>query len=104
MFSLFYSSSEVWFVSCECVALQVKDQKSCSSSWAFSATGALEAMLFKNKHYVSKLSEQQLLDCSEDYGNRGCYGGLAMNAFRYIQGVGGSCLDSGYPYLAYVSC
>ena len=26
-----------------------------------------------------------------------------MNAFRYVQGVGGSCLDNEYPYLAYVS-
>ena len=83
--------------------LQVKNQGSCSSSWAFSATGALEAMMYKKKRSVCKLSEQQLLDCSEDYGNRGCYGGLAMNAFRYIKGVGGSCLDCDYPYLAYVS-
>ena len=82
---------------------QVKNQSSCSSSWAFSATGALEGMLYKNKHYVQTLSEQQLLDCSEDYGNRGCYGGLAMNAFRYVQGVGGICLETDYPYLAYVS-
>lgn len=49
------------------------------------------------------LSEQQLLDCSEDYGNRGCYGGLAINAFLYVQGAGGICKESGYPYLGYVS-
>jgi cathepsin L len=59
-------------------------------------------MMYKKKRSVCKLSEQQLLDCSEDYGNRGCYGGLAMNAFRYIKGVGGSCLDCDYPYLAYM--
>lgn len=60
-------------------------------------------MLYKKERYITTLSEQQLLDCSEDYGNRGCYGGLAMNAFRYVQGVGGICQETDYPYLAYVS-
>ena len=26
-----------------------------------------------------------------------------MNAFRYVQGVGGMCQETDYPYLAYVS-
>ena len=49
------------------------------------------------------LSEQQLLDCAEDYGNRGCFGGLAINAFRYVQSAGGICKELDYPYLGYVS-
>ena len=73
------------------------------SSWAFSATGALEGQYYKKRRYLTTLSEQQLLDCSEDYGNRGCDGGLASKAFLYVQSAGGICKESTYPYLGYVS-
>lgn len=81
---------------------KVKDQETCGASWAFSATGALEGQLYKITRKLKSLSEQQLLDCTVKYGNTGCSGGLATNAYRYLQGSGGICQESSYPYLGYV--
>ena len=82
---------------------QIKNQGSCKSSWAFSATGALEGQLYKASRQLLSLSEQQLLDCSEAFGNNGCYGGVTSNAFTYVTKCGGVCRESSYPYLGYVS-
>lgn len=83
--------------------VQIKDQGSCGSSWAFSASGALEGQLYKSSRQQISLSEQQLLDCSIKYGNKGCSGGVATNAFMYVARCGGICRESAYPYLGYVS-
>ncbi len=42
---------------------QVKDQASCGSCWAFSATGNLESSLYISEKKSLLLSEQQLVDC-----------------------------------------
>ncbi|XP_007239312.3 procathepsin L [Astyanax mexicanus] len=73
----------------------VKNQRSCGSCWAFSATGALEGQMYRKTRQLIPLSEQQLIDCSGRYGNHGCKGGLAIRAFRYAMHRG---LEAGYNY------
>lgn len=77
----------------------VKNQASCGSCWAFSATGVLESTLLVQKKQGSSLSEQQLVDCSRPQGNQGCNGGWPSNALKYIQ-ANGIASESQYPYVA----
>nr|AAH60424.1 MGC68723 protein [Xenopus laevis] len=76
----------------------VKDQGSCMSSWAFSSIGAMECQnMRKRTGKLESLSVQNLLDCSQNYGNNGCKGGWAVSSFRYIIDNGIE-LESIYPY------
>lgn len=44
------------------------------------------------------LSEQQLIDCSGNFGNTGCSGGWAVNAFNYMSKYPIN-MESNYPYV-----
>jgi len=79
----------------------IKDQGQCGSCWAFSAIESLESAnaIHGESRELYNLSEQQLVDCSGEYGNDGCGGGLMVNAFKYIVN-NGICLNKTYPYVA----
>lgn len=77
----------------------VKDQGQCGSCWAFSTTGALEALSKIAHGTLKSFSEQQLMDCSASYGNFGCEGGLMINGFHYVKDKG-IVTEAEYPYKA----
>jgi len=65
------------------VVSKVKNQGHCGSCWTFSTTGAVEAhvAIQTGKHLL--FSEQQLIECAQDFDNHGCNGGLPSQAFEY---------------------
>jgi C1A family cysteine protease len=82
------------------VMTPVKDQGSCGSCWAFSATETLEAVWKLEKNQLNTLSEQELVDCSRSYGNHGCSGGWMYWAYDYVKAKQGLDTESVYPYHA----
>jgi hypothetical protein len=49
------------------------------------------------KHKHIDLSEQQLIDCSGNYGNKGCNGGWMASVYNYIKDYGVT-YERAYPY------
>ncbi|KAI1713257.1 papain family cysteine protease domain-containing protein [Ditylenchus destructor] len=76
----------------------VKNQGGCGSCWTFGAVGALEGLNKKKTQNLAQLSEQELLDCSGEYGTKGCKGGYASSAYEYVADNGGIAYEKDYPY------
>lgn len=60
--------------------------------------GALEAQFFKKTGVLTALSVQELIDCSNDYGNLGCDGGSTVLAFQYVMDHHSLEPESNYSY------
>ena len=76
----------------------VKDQGQCGGCWAFAAVASLEGHYQLATGALRSLSEEQLLDCSGAFGNRGCYGGNQELGFQYIASNGGIDSELDYPF------
>lgn len=70
------------------------------SCYAFSAAGSIEGQYFIATRKLVSLSEQQIVDCSQAFGNNGCNGGSMEAAFRSVIKVGGIEKESFYEYIA----
>lgn len=75
----------------------VKDQSQCGSCYSFSGIEAVESSYFLKTGKLLTLSEQQVVDCSDSYGDQGCNGGTMDAVFQYIID-NGICLEKDYPY------
>ena len=89
------SSSLVWD---DKILSKVKNQGRCGSCWAFSTTGSIEGLMRINNYEIDRLSEQELVDCSNE--NYGCGGGLMHIAMDYIIENNGLTSNEKYPYNA----
>lgn len=67
-------------------------------SHSFAATGTLEGQYFRKTGKLISLSEQNLIDCSQQ--NKGCKTGYPGPALMDIQSQGGIETESSYPYEA----
>lgn len=77
----------------------VPDQGSCLSSYAFSATGALESQWFRKTGKLVPLSAQNIVDCGAMFHNRNCDGGFMDSTYGYIKVNGGIDSEESYPYV-----
>ena len=75
----------------------VKNQEDCYSGWAFSAVGAVEGAWFIKTGKLIPMSEQELVDCSEEFGNSGCLSGTIDAAYEFMEKYGITS-QANYPY------
>jgi cathepsin L len=82
------------------VVTGVGSQGSCGSCYAVAASASLYSCLhIAGQSSLTILSTQQIVDCSDSYGNDGCGGGQPSQAFNYIAGNGGLATSAIYPYV-----
>ena len=74
--------------------IEIRQQGSCGSCWAFSAVAGLEKFHFDKTGQRLSFSQQELVDCG---GGGTCQGGLSERAFTYVA-TKGLMQASNYPY------
>ncbi|EFX88652.1 hypothetical protein DAPPUDRAFT_304724 [Daphnia pulex] len=79
-----------------CLA-KVKYQGGCGSCYTFASTTPIEYQRCMKTGTLVTLSEENLIDCSQKYGNAGCNGGLALRSWNYVKDVGLNT-EEAYPY------
>ena len=52
---------------------------------------------------LTRLSQQNLIDCGKSFGDNGCHGGLMDKAFRFLIKQEGIASYASYPYEEKVS-
>jgi len=86
----------------------IQDQGQCGSCWTFSTIAAIESALAIKTGKLTKLSEQEVVDCShgcvkeegQQVCNQGCNGGWMWSALTDIISWKGEELETVYPYTA----
>lgn len=88
----------------------VKSQGKCGCCYAFAAIGALETNWFLSNasNWVQgnapsstkfQLSEQNLVDCSGEFGTKGCIAGTVNQCYRYVRDNEGVNAKDIYPFI-----
>lgn len=78
----------------------VYHQQGCASCYAMAAATSMEHLHFRKTNQKVNLSVQQIIDCSNDYGNAGCLGGWMHQVFDYVIESGSLNTADQYPYIA----
>jgi len=81
----------------------IKNQGQCGSCWAFAATSAIESQLILSAgaQFAIELSPQQIVSCTPDTGDWGCFGcsgGWPEGAYGYASSVAGIANSFYMPY------
>jgi C1A family cysteine protease len=85
------------------VVSPIQDQKAAGTCYSFGTSCAVETALAIKTGVLTKLSEQQIVDCStiKNGGpNFGVGGGQIAPTFEWIGKVGGLCTEQAYPYVS----
>jgi cathepsin L len=84
---------------------EVKDQGQCGSCWTFGTAEVVESYWALKTKQLSALSEQQILDCTNNTndcgGTGGCGGGTPEIAYNQLIDQGGLASEWTYPYRSY---
>ncbi len=85
------------------VVSPVQDQGQAGTCYSFGTSCAVESAMAIKTGVLTKLSEQQIVDCStiKNGGpNMGINGGQIAPTFEWIGKVGGLCTEQAYPYVS----
>ena len=85
------------------VVSPVQDQGQAGTCYSFSTTAAVETALAIKTGKLTKMSEQEIVDCStiKNGGpNMGTSGGQIAPTFTWIGKTGGLCTEQAYPYVS----